>query len=65
MTTATERPNATGISAERAVRLYRRMLAIRLFEERVNDLYTRALGWEKKDFAVVFEVLARMSGVAK
>jgi pyruvate dehydrogenase E1 component alpha subunit len=43
MTTATERPNATGISAERAVRLYRRMLAIRLFEERVNDLYTRAL----------------------
>jgi TPP-dependent pyruvate/acetoin dehydrogenase alpha subunit len=43
MTTATERRNATGISAERAVRLYRRMLAIRLFEERVNDLYTRAL----------------------
>src|SRR6266446_1490468 len=43
MSTTTERPNATGISAELAVRLYRRMLAIRLFEERVNDLYTRAL----------------------
>jgi TPP-dependent pyruvate/acetoin dehydrogenase alpha subunit len=27
----------------RALRMYRRMLAIRLFEERVNDLYTRAL----------------------
>src|SRR6266481_460108 len=43
MSTTTERPNATGISAELAVRLHRRMLAIRLFEERVNDLYTRAL----------------------
>jgi 3-hydroxyisobutyrate dehydrogenase-like beta-hydroxyacid dehydrogenase len=32
-----------------------------------NEFLTaaRALGWEKKDFAVVFEVLARMSGVAK
>ena len=28
---------------ETYVRMYRRMLAIRLFEERVNDLYTRAL----------------------
>ena len=28
---------------ERLLRMYRRMLAIRLFEERVNDLYTRAL----------------------
>ncbi len=27
----------------RALRMYRSMLAIRLFEERVNDLYTRAL----------------------
>jgi len=25
----------------------------------------RGLGWEKKDFAVVFDVLARMSGVEK
>ena len=28
---------------ERLVRMYRQMVAIRLFEERVNDLYTRAL----------------------
>ena len=28
---------------DRLVRMYRQMLAIRLFEERVNDLYTRAL----------------------
>jgi TPP-dependent pyruvate/acetoin dehydrogenase alpha subunit len=31
------------VGAETALSLYRRMLAIRLFEERVNDLYTRAL----------------------
>jgi pyruvate dehydrogenase E1 component alpha subunit len=31
------------ISAETSLRMYRQMLAIRLFEERVNDLYTRAL----------------------
>ena len=32
-----------------------------------NEFLTaaRGLGWEKKDFAVVFDVLARMSGVAK
>jgi 3-hydroxyisobutyrate dehydrogenase-like beta-hydroxyacid dehydrogenase len=32
-----------------------------------NEFLTaaRAMGWEKKDFAVVFDVLARMSGVAK
>ncbi len=29
--------------AERFVRMYRQMVAIRFFEERVNDLYTRAL----------------------
>jgi TPP-dependent pyruvate/acetoin dehydrogenase alpha subunit len=29
--------------AERCLRMYRRMLMIRLFEENVNDLYTRAL----------------------
>src|SRR2546425_826824 len=28
---------------DRLLRMYRKMLAIRLFEERVNDLYTRAL----------------------
>jgi pyruvate dehydrogenase E1 component alpha subunit len=32
-----------GISVDVALRLYRQMVAIRLFEERVNDLYTRAL----------------------
>jgi pyruvate dehydrogenase E1 component alpha subunit len=31
------------IGTDRLVRMYRQMLAIRLFEERVNDLYTRAL----------------------
>jgi TPP-dependent pyruvate/acetoin dehydrogenase alpha subunit len=31
------------IAADRLLRMYRRMLAIRLFEERVNELYTRAL----------------------
>jgi hypothetical protein len=32
-----------------------------------NEFLTaaRAMGWEKKDFAVVFDVLARMSGIAK
>jgi len=31
------------IGVERLIHLYRQMMAIRLFEERVNDLYTRAL----------------------
>ena len=31
------------IAVERLVQMYRQMVAIRLFEERVNDLYTRAL----------------------
>jgi pyruvate dehydrogenase E1 component alpha subunit len=31
------------VGADALVRMYRQMLAIRLFEERVNDLYTRAL----------------------
>src|SRR2546421_3354598 len=31
------------IEKERLLHLYRQMVAIRLFEERVNDLYTRAL----------------------
>jgi hypothetical protein len=32
-----------------------------------NEFLTaaRALGWEKLDFAVMFDVLARMSGVQK
>src|SRR5882762_6936381 len=32
-----------GVAAEVGLRLYRQMVRIRLFEERVNDLYTRAL----------------------
>src|SRR5918996_4846018 len=42
MTTETVH-SAPGIEAEKLVHMYRQMLAIRLFEERVNDLYTRAL----------------------
>jgi pyruvate dehydrogenase E1 component alpha subunit len=34
---------ASGIDADRLLRMYRRMLMIRLFEEKVNELYTRAL----------------------
>jgi acetoin:2,6-dichlorophenolindophenol oxidoreductase subunit alpha len=34
---------ALDIGKDKLVRLYRQMVAIRLFEERVNDLYTRAL----------------------
>src|ERR1700739_2224652 len=43
MTTATERSDAASVDVGQQLRLYRQMLAIRLFEERVNDLYTRAL----------------------
>src|SRR5438445_12675603 len=43
MTIITERSKTTTTKAEQALRMYRQMLAIRLFEERVNDLYTRAL----------------------
>src|SRR5688572_32955447 len=45
MTTATKpvKDPALDIGKEKLVRLYRQMVAIRLFEERVNDLYTRAL----------------------
>ena len=31
------------IGRDRLLHMYRQMVAIRLFEERVNDLYTRAL----------------------
>lgn len=43
MTTVTEHSNATVTNVDQNLRFYRQMLAIRLFEERVNDLYTRAL----------------------
>ena len=44
MSIATQRPEAdAGLGAERALRMYRRMVSIRLFEEQVNELYTRAL----------------------
>src|SRR5215831_9460857 len=43
MRTAIERAAANAISVEKALRMYRQMIRIRLFEEQVNDLYTRAL----------------------
>lgn len=43
MTTVIERSEAAEVEAAQLLRFYRQMLAIRLFEERVNDLYTRAL----------------------
>jgi pyruvate dehydrogenase E1 component alpha subunit len=42
MTTETVQ-SAAGVDAAKLVRMYRQMVAIRLFEERANDLYTRAL----------------------
>ena len=44
MTIATD-PSKAGaaIGAEQWLRMYRRMVMIRLFEEQVNELYTRAL----------------------
>jgi len=43
MTTATTTINAPAISKEKLLRMYRQMVRIRLFEEQVNELYTRAL----------------------
>jgi pyruvate dehydrogenase E1 component alpha subunit len=44
MTTATApSKTAPGTDVEQLLRMYRRMLMIRLFEEKVNELYTRAL----------------------
>ncbi len=43
MTTTTQPVTEAGLEFQRELRMYRRMLAIRLFEERVNELYTRAL----------------------
>src|SRR5580765_5337272 len=43
MTTASSTSADLSIGTERLLHMYRQMVAIRLFEERVNDLYTRAL----------------------
>src|SRR5258708_21812412 len=48
MNTATNQPKSnsgTGseLSTERLLHMYKQMVSIRLFEEQVNDLYTRAL----------------------
>jgi len=44
MATSTgQRQDALGVEVEKWIKMYRQMLAIRLFEERVNELYTRAL----------------------
>jgi acetoin:2,6-dichlorophenolindophenol oxidoreductase subunit alpha len=44
MTTAVTRSNAEfGVTVEKWLQMYRRMQTIRLFEEQVNELYTRAL----------------------
>ena len=41
---AAKKPSAdVSIGRDRLLHMYRQMVAIRLFEERVNDLYTRAL----------------------
>src|SRR6476646_5277227 len=41
--TSPTRSGDLSIGTERLLHMYRQMVAIRLFEERVNDLYTRAL----------------------
>jgi acetoin:2,6-dichlorophenolindophenol oxidoreductase subunit alpha len=44
MSIATDRSkSAPGLAVEKHLRMYRRMVMIRLFEEQVNELYTRAL----------------------
>jgi pyruvate dehydrogenase E1 component alpha subunit len=44
MTIATDKSAAnSGIKVEKWIRMYRQMVSIRLFEEQVNELYTRAL----------------------
>ena len=42
MTAATQVPHSSG-AAVKWLHAYRQMIAIRLFEEQVNDLYTRAI----------------------
>src|SRR6478735_5677405 len=41
--TASNKSADAGIGKDHLIHMYRQMVAIRLFEERVNDLYTRAL----------------------
>ena len=44
MTLAAQTPEtASGLGTEQLLHLYRNMVAIRIFEEQVNQLYTRAL----------------------
>src|SRR2546426_7046629 len=44
MTTVAHRPEAgCKVGVEQWIRMYRQMVSIRLFEEQVNELYTRAL----------------------
>ncbi len=43
MTTAARHSELTSAAVEQWLHMYRQMLAIRLFEEQVNELYTRAL----------------------
>jgi acetoin:2,6-dichlorophenolindophenol oxidoreductase subunit alpha len=44
MTIATDKSQAnSGTKVEKWIRMYRQMVSIRLFEEQVNELYTRAL----------------------
>ncbi len=44
MTTVTNKPKAdSGLGTEKLLHMYKQMVTIRLFEEHVNDLYTRAL----------------------
>jgi pyruvate dehydrogenase E1 component alpha subunit len=38
-----EKTSVAGVEVEKWLQMYRRMVAIRLFEEQVNDLYTRTL----------------------
>ena len=41
--TIAAKQTATGLDVQKALPMYRQMVAIRAFEERANDLYTRAL----------------------
>src|SRR5271170_2270462 len=43
MTTATQSTQSSSATAKKWLHAYRQMVAIRLFEEQVNDLYTRAI----------------------
>ena len=43
MNTVSNVKKSSDVGVDRLLHMYRQMLAIRLFEERANDLYTRAL----------------------